>query len=58
MKIDHDKNPIGYRVFKTYTYEGNILKEALEDVKKISDRLSYCSGRYRDTLYEYIGENI
>jgi transposase len=34
MMIDHLKNPIGYRVFKGNTYEGDTFKEALEDLKK------------------------
>ena len=34
MMIDHNKNPIGYRVFKGNTYEGDTFKEALDDLKK------------------------
>ncbi len=34
MMIDQFKNPIGYRIFKGNTYEGDIFKFALEDLKK------------------------
>lgn len=34
MMIDHLKNPIGYRIFKGNTYEGDTFKAALEDLKK------------------------
>jgi transposase len=34
MMIDHLKNPIGYKIFKGNTYEGDTFKEALEDLKK------------------------
>ncbi|WP_259016249.1 IS1634 family transposase [Emticicia fluvialis] len=34
MLIDHLKNPIGYRVFKGNTYEGDTFREALGDLKK------------------------
>ena len=33
MLIDKDKRPIGYRIFKGDTYEGNTFKVALEDLK-------------------------
>lgn len=34
MMIDKDKNPIGYRVFKGDTFEGDTFKEALSDLKQ------------------------
>ncbi len=33
MMIDDQKNPIGYKVFKGNTYEGDTFKEALNDLK-------------------------
>jgi transposase len=33
MLIDKDKNPIGYRVYKGNTYEGDTFANALEDLK-------------------------
>jgi transposase len=34
MMIDHHKNPIGYRIYKGNTFEGDTYKHALEDLKK------------------------
>lgn len=34
MMIDQYKNPIGYRIFKGNTFEGDTFKFALEDLKK------------------------
>jgi transposase len=34
MLIDQFKNPIGYRIFKGNTFEGDTFKEALSDLKK------------------------
>ena len=34
MMIDHLKNPIGYRIYKGNTFEGDTYKHALEDLKK------------------------
>jgi transposase len=33
MLIDKDKNPIGYRVYKGNTYEGDTFEQALNDLK-------------------------
>jgi transposase len=33
MLIDRDKNPIGYRVYKGNTYEGDTFSQALKDLK-------------------------
>jgi transposase len=34
MMIDVNKNPIGYRIFKGNTFEGDTFEKALEDLKK------------------------
>jgi transposase len=34
MMIDANKNPIGYRIFKGNTFEGDTFEKALEDLKK------------------------
>ena len=37
MLIDKDKNPIGYRVYKGNTYEGDTFEHALDDLKNSYD---------------------
>lgn len=37
MLIDKDKNPIGYRVYKGNTYEGDTFEQALDDLKNSYD---------------------
>jgi transposase len=71
LMIDKDKNPIGYRVFKGDTFEGNTFKEALEDLKRlynigkvivVADRGMLSKGNIKKTIqsgYNYIiGERL